>query len=187
MTINKYILLTGGLLLLTLLVKAKKVTTKMFSKFPSNLQLKLNLLNDSLTFAGVPDDKRKFLISQLLFETGAFTKKSKVAELNNNFSGIKWLNKPYQLASKGSEVPISERVNPYPQASLNYYAYFKTYNDWAIDYKRILSTFGAKPIEATSLLDYVTRLGKNKYFDITKPNATKNYYLGMKSYYDKIQ
>ena len=185
MTVNKYLLLTGGLLLISLVLKAKKVSTKMFSKFPALIQLKLNALNDSLTFAGVPEEKRKYLISQILFETGSFTAKSKVAELNNNFTGIKWLNKPYQKASKGSDVPTKERKTP-ASNPLNFYAYFTDFNAWATDYIRILSTFGSKPINATSLVDYVNRLAKNKYFDVTQPNAVNNYYKGLKYFYDKL-
>lgn len=182
--VKKYILLTGGLLLISLLLKAKKVS-KMFSNFAPSVQLKLNVLNDSLINAGIPEEKRRFLISQILFETGKFTAKSNVAKLNNNFTGIKWINKPYQKARQGSSVPMSERKSP-ANNPLNFYALFDSFDAWAQDYKRILSTFGSKPIEATTLTDFVNRLAKNKYFDTTRPDAIKNYYNGLKYYFDKL-
>lgn len=182
---NKYIYLTVGLLLITILLKAKNISTKMFSNFAPSIQLKLNLLNDSLINAGIPEEKRRFLISQILFETGKFTAKSNVAKLNNNFTGIKWINKPYQKARQGSNVPLSERKSP-ASNPLNFYALFDSYDDWAKDYKRILSTFGSKPIEATTLTDFVNRLAKNKYFDTSTPDKIKNYYNGLKYFFDKL-
>lgn len=178
---NKYIILTGGLLLISLLIKASTIKNKMFSNFAPSVQMKLNVLNDSLINAGIPEEKRRFLISQILFETGKFTSKSNVAKLNNNFTGIKWLNKPYQKAKQGSAVPLSERISP-ANSPINFYAKFDSFNDWANDYKRILSTFGAKPINAINLKDFARRLKLNKYYG----SSENEYYKGLKFYFDKL-
>jgi hypothetical protein len=172
---DKYIFLTAGLLFFAWIARARaagsrtltktaKKTKMLFSNFASPVREKLAIIEDSIRQTGAPEDRIKWLLAQVLHETGVFTAKSKVAELNNNFSGIKWLNKKHQIATKGSPVPPGERVRP-ASSPINFYAKFETPADWARDYYRIVSTFGTKPIiNATDLKDYVKRLKQNKYF-----------------------
>lgn len=106
-----------------------------------------------LVKAGIPDDIIPMAIAQVAFETGGF--KSHVSHADNNWSGIKFINKPYQKnAVRGSKSPEGD-----------YYAHFASDADWARDYKRILSINGDKaPIYAKDLQDFVQRLHNNHYF-----------------------
>lgn len=179
---NKYFLLTAGLLFLSLVSFAKKKYSAMFSNFSPSIQSKLNIIASGLSQYNLPEEKLKWIIAQVLFETGLFTRKSNVAINNNNYSGIKWLNASRQKnATKGTEVPLSERVSP-ASSSINFYAKFNSYQDWARDHYRIISTFGTKPITATTLKDYISKLKQNKYFG----SSELDYYNGVKKYYDKL-
>ena len=179
----KYFFITLGALLLTSLVKAgKKMSSIKFTKFKPNEASKLLMLDEALTNAGFTGDSLNFALAQLLFESGRFTARSQVSVLNNNYSGIKFLNKPYQKAERGSAVPSAEKYSN-PNNPLNFYAKFSNIDDWAKDFKRILS-FGAKPIQATNINDYAQRLANNHYYDTKKTNAVKNYTNGLKSYFD---
>mgnify|MGYP000855866079 CR=1 FL=1 len=50
----------------------------------------------------------------------------------------KFINKPYQIATRGSNVPPSERITP-ANSPINFYAKFADVADWAKDYVRILN------------------------------------------------
>lgn len=180
----KYILLTIAGLLLYRFTKAGTMTK--FSKFTNSEALKLLALQNSMMIAGIKNPQLDFALAQLLFETGKFTNKSTVAAENNNYSGIKWLNKPYQKATRGSLAPASERL-PY-ESPLNYYAKYANINDWAIDFKRLLSlkrtanNLGA-PIKATTPEEFVKRLKLNSYF-----GGSESVYLrGIKNFLAKFQ
>jgi hypothetical protein len=180
---NKAILLTFlGLIIFYITKAGKKMTSVKFSKFKPNEALKLAMLESALINAGLTGNVLNYALSQLLFETGRFTSRSQVAVLNNNYSGIKFINKPYQKAERGSPVPVGERYNN-SNNPLNFYAKFKDADAWAKDFVRILS-FGAKPVNATSITDYAQRLANNNYYDTKKTNAVKNYTNGLKSYFD---
>ena len=180
---TKAILLTGGLLFIALITKAKTTAVK-FANFSPGVALKLGITANALKNAGIDETRLKFALSQLLLETGQFTKSSQVATLNNNFSGIRYINKPYQKASQGSPVPVSERISP-ASNPLNFYAKFATVQDWANDYKRILS-IKSQPIKATTLSDFNARLARNGYYDTRRPNAANNYYNLLKFYFSKL-
>jgi hypothetical protein len=174
---GKYIILTIGGLLVYNILKAGSMANK-FAKFTSAEALKLLSLQNSLQKAGLSGDSLNYALSQILYETGRFTKRSQVSAANNNYSGIKWLNKPHQIATQGTLVPPNERVKD-PNSPLNYYAKFTDMDAWARDYVRILS-FGAKPKLATSIDNFVDRLVTNGYFDI-KGKAI--YLKGIKIYF----
>jgi hypothetical protein len=106
-----------------------------------------------LEAAGMPEPAIPFAAAQAAFETGGF--KSHISKVDNNWSGIKWINKPYQNATKGSPAPSREG---------GYYAHFDSPQDWATDFVRILSLGAQKPKDAASIEDYVTRLHDNRYF-----------------------
>jgi hypothetical protein len=160
---RKILILTAVGLLLYKLVKAGKSMSAKFINFKAEEQAKLQMLEAALIKAGMKLPQLNFALAQLLLETGRFTRKSAVATLNNNYTGIKFLNKPYQVAERGSSVPAAEQDKSHPNAPLNFYAKFKDADGWAKDYVRILS-FGAKPIQATTIEDFNTRLQKNKYY-----------------------
>jgi hypothetical protein len=159
---RKILILSAIGLLLYKLVKGKTMSAK-FVNFKAQEAAKLQMLEAALINAGLKVPVLNFALAQLLLETGRFTRKSAVATLNNNYTGIKFLNKPYQIAERGSSVPSAEQNKANPNAPLNFYAKFKDADGWAKDYVRILS-FGAKPINATTIEDFNTRLQKNKYY-----------------------
>lgn len=159
-----------------------------FTNFKNPEIIKLTVLQDSLIRAGLKEPQLKYALAQLLFETGRFTAKSKVATENNNFSGIKWLNKKYQKATRGTLAPPSERVADI-NSPINYYAKFETIDDYAKDFVRILSlqraaNLSGKPITATTLTAYSDRLALNGYFDGNTAQKRLNYYKGLKKYFD---
>lgn len=159
-----------------------------FTNFKNPEIIKLTQLQDSLIKAGLKDPQLKYALAQILFETGRFTAKSKVAAENNNFSGIKWLNKKYQKATRGTLAPPSERVADI-NSPVNYYAKFDNIDDYAKDFVRIISlqraaNLSGKPITAPSLTAYVDRLALNGYFDGNTAAKRLNYYKGTKKYFD---
>lgn len=94
------------------------------------------------------------ILAQTAFETNYY--KSNAFLIDNNASGIKWINKPYQDATIG--IQSSEKGS--------HYAHFTNLTKWAIDLKRILSVNrgAGRPIDATTVQDYVHRLKANGYF-----------------------
>lgn len=115
-----------------------------------NAKNQLSKIFAAIRAVGFPPNVEQWLLVQAYGESGGFT--NRAYNLDNNPSGIKWLNKPYQTATKG--IHSSEN---------NYYAHYANLVDWAKDMKRILS-FGAKPYNAANLTDYVHRLKQNRYF-----------------------
>lgn len=141
------------------------MTSSKFSNFKPTDAIKLTALENTLKAAGFKEPQLNFALASLLHETGIFSKKQSLTEKNNNYSGIKWINASRQKnATKGQPVPPSERDTINPNNPLNYYAKFASIQDWANDYKRITSTFGFKPILATSPEDWAHRLKLNSYF-----------------------
>lgn len=108
-------------------------------------------INQLLYNAGFPAAVAPWSAAQAILESINGT--SHVAKTDNNLSGIKWVNKPYQKATRGIKSPEG-----------NYYAHYATWQDWANDFKRVLSVGPDAPINATSMQDYVNRLHKHKYF-----------------------
>jgi len=105
---------------------------------------------------GFPKETINFFVAQAMFESNF---NSHVALENKNLTGIIFINKPYQKnASKGLKMPTAD--------GNGFYAKFDSLNDWAKDYKRILSLDkgNGKPIEAKNLIDFVSRLKTNYYF-----------------------
>lgn len=124
-------------------------------------------LKQLLISVGFPASTINLFVAQVLHETGGPKFNSAVALQNNNLSGIKWINASFQKATQGIKSPEG-----------NYYAKFDTVQDWAKDYKRILS-FGSKPINAKDSTDFATRLRQNTYFTDTVGNYLNglNYWL----------
>jgi len=125
---------------------------------PGELLADIARIKALLQRAGVPNNSLNYAIAQVMLESNLG--KSNVAKINTNYSGIKWINKPYQKATKGSKSPEGD-----------YYAKFATPLDWAIDYRRILALDGPQgaPIKSDTIDQFLTRLEANKYF------TSKNY------------
>jgi hypothetical protein len=121
-----------------------------------------------LSTNGVPMPAAEYAAAAVAHETADFT--SRVSARDKNYSGIKFINKPYQKATKGSPAP--EGGN---------YAHYDGGLGWAKDYSRILHLKPGEPYKANSLADFVHRLKMNKYF--TDDEA--NYLRGATSFYNK--
>jgi hypothetical protein len=163
---KKIFLLTVLAIMIYKITKGKKIMSTKFIKFKPDEADKLQTLEAALIKNGLKLPQLNFALAQLLLETGRFTSKSKVSTLNNNYTGIKFLNKPYQIAEKGTEAPPNESKGLAINSPLRYYAKFKDANGWAKDYIRILS-FGSKPIQAITIEDFNKRLKANKYYGST--------------------
>lgn len=176
---KKIIVLTAAGVLISLIIKSGKFRMQ-FKKFEPETAEKLSDIYTALKAQGLNDKQIKFALAQVLHETGNFTPKSNVARLNTNFSGIKWINKPYQKASKGSPVPPSERVPG--NVAYNFYAKFDSVKDWAIDYIRILKLKN-NPLGAETLGDFLAKVAANKYYDL---KGLKAYQAGVTKYFDML-
>jgi hypothetical protein len=160
---KKIFILTAIALLFYKLTKGRKTMSTKFIKFKADEAAKLQALEQALVNNGIEQPILNFALAQILLETGRFTRRSAVATLNNNYTGIKFLNKSYQDAQRGSAAPPAEQDKANPNSPLNFYAKFRDMNAWAKDYKRILS-FGAKPINSTNIEDFAARLKRNGYY-----------------------
>lgn len=154
------------------------------NNFKDSTRIKLLSILTALEKQNLTPEQIKFALSQILLETGEFSSKSNVAKLNNNYTGIKFINKPYQIAVKGSPVPPSERVKP-DNTPYNFYAKFDNIGDWAKDYIRILNLRG-KPIQSDTLEQFHNKLTKNKYYDTSNQNKIDNYLKNLRFYYNKL-
>ena len=127
---------------------------------------------------GWPDGPvRIYAIAQIMHESDGLT--SAVANEDNNYSGITWLNKPYQKATAGRSRPASEGGG--------HYAHYATFADYLNDFKRILSlnTGGqGRPIDARSAAEYGDRLRANHYF--TDPNYHTKFNAALKKVSDAV-
>jgi hypothetical protein len=183
-----------GILFLTLVLysnglfdnfdKARKMLFDViFKKYNVSVAKNVQAVYDALIKAGLPLQTIKLCIAQVLHETAHFNPEiSKVAALNNNYSGITWVGSPAQKATgatKGSARQKSEGSN---------YAKYPNVISWAKDYIRILNLKN-KPIQATGINDFVNRLAKNNYFDtdpVKYPNAVPNYLKNVTFYHNLL-
>lgn len=181
----KYLGITFILFFITKIVNAKSKSMFVLNEFKENVRLKLILIIGALQDLGLNDEQIKFALSQILLETGQFSTKSNVFKLNNNYSGIKFINKPIQVAVKGSPVPPSERVSP-ANSPINWYAKFSDVGAWAKDYVRILNLKKNKPLQAVSIDDFHKRLTANKYYDTSKQKNIDNYLKNLRYFYTRL-
>ena len=125
--------------------------------YPTLLYGLAKLLNAS----GFPKAGQPYFLAQTMMESG--DENSPIARDDNNFSGIQFINKPYQVATASK----LHTINGKPAA------HFASPGAWADDYKRILSLDRGKgrPIDATSAQQFYERLLANKYF--TKNEADR--------------
>lgn len=114
---------------------------------PNLLYALAKLLNSE----GFPKAGQPYFMAQIMFESN--NESSALARDDNNFSGIRFINKPYQKATASTKHPG--------------FAHYNNPGEWADDYKRILSlNIGKKgrPIDATSAQEFYERLKANGYF-----------------------
>lgn len=141
------------------------------AKTISALFEQLMYITRDLRAGGIPEPVLTYVLAQIMYESDWMT--SKVANWDNNYSGIKWLNKPFQLnATKGL-----------PAGDGSFYAHFASWKDWIQDYKRILSLNSGgtgRPIDATTAKQFVDRLRANKYFQ------DANYHVGFNAALRKV-
>ena len=98
-----------------------------------------------------------FLMAQIMVETGVFTSRVKVFDLNNNASGILYTGSAAQIANgatRGSLRPANEGGN---------YARFENLDNWAKEYFRVLNK-GVFPLNSSNITEFTTKLKTNKYF-----------------------
>ena len=97
-----------------------------------------------------------YCIAQLMLESDWLT--SAVGNEDNNYTGITFINKPYQKATRG-------RAKPARDGGGNY-AHFANFREFLTDYKRILSLNKGqgRPIDSTTAQEFYTRLKANGYF-----------------------
>jgi len=135
-------------------------------------------IDNNMAAGGWPDGLiRIYAIAQIMLESDWLT--SAVGNENNNYSGINWINKPYQNATRGRSKPASEGGG--------YYAHYNNFGDYLADFKRILSlnTGGkGRPIDATSAAEYGERLRANHYF--TDPNYHTKFNATLKKISDAV-
>lgn len=122
----------------------------------------------ALILAGMKPEFLPIAIAQIAHETAGFT--SNVAITCNNLSGIKYIGKSYQNATKCTGSPEG-----------NSYAKFENYTAWAADYIRILSN-GYRPIDAKNVNDFAYRLKQNNYYTDT----VTNYTAGLNAWLDRF-
>lgn len=143
-----------------------------------------NIIYDLFVKTGFPINSIKYSVAQALHETG--NKIDQPHEIDGkNWSGITYINNKLlqKNAKRGNLKPKEDWSNPnIPE----YYAWFETVEDWARDFKRLVSRnngLKGKPIEATTLQDYVARLKANHYFGDTE----KNYFSSLTFWLEKVK
>jgi len=136
---------------------------------PGALYAQIVEVNRQFTDVGFPKTlATTYAIAQMMMESDWMT--SNQGNVDNNFSGIKWINKPYQKATRGTSSPEG-----------GYYAHFASFKDWARDFLRILSLNTGKmgrPIDATTAQQYGDRLKANHYD--TDPNYASKFNAALK-------
>jgi len=142
---------------------------------------------DTLYSNGFSTKQISFTLPQLLLESGYFTSKSYLQDINP--LGIKY--KP--------TAPSIDTTQGRKSTEGDYYARFGSRNSLAKEYKRILSLKRAgnkigKPIDAVDLRDFSKRLRANGYFGIPEleyfnglVGANKNIAIAVPDYLDQLK
>lgn len=109
----------------------------------------------AMVSAGIPPTILEWAFPQAAMESGGFT--SPISRDDNNFSGILFTGRGNQ---KNATRSTKHRLTDSGMAV----AHFATIEDWAVDFKRVISLGTYKPISATTREVYFTRLKANNYF-----------------------
>ena len=131
----------------------------------------------ALANAGFSGKDLLFALAQSAHETKNYTDEKITS--HNNPSGITFINNPdrQKNATKGRPLPENPKYS---------YAKFKTLNDWAKDYKRIIGKAITSSSDTTS---YATALGAKGYFEVSPryPKAIQHYAEGLDYHLKNIQ
>lgn len=116
-----------------------------------------------------------FVIAQSRLESSDY--KSNVYKNNNNGFGMKFIGQP--LATKGTLVPVSERVRPIT-ANINYYAKYNTFQDSVKDAVQRLFNITKNGVTPQMLKNATTSV---EYANLQK---TRGYFGGTALAYSKM-
>lgn len=156
----------------------KKMFEAILKKYGQKRLDKFQMVYNALKQLNLTELQFKFVLAQIMVETGMFVKENGVFEKNTNASGISWSGSVGQRstgATQGTARPAKEGKN-------TYYAKYPNLTAWAKDYMRVLNK-GSFPLKAENITDYVHRLKINKYF--ADPEAV--YLKNAKFYYNLIE
>jgi hypothetical protein len=152
--------IAGGILLLLLVSKRAGAVdlSSLNDQFDAGRVARLQGVANELSARGITGDTLKFLLAQILVETGLFTN---VANMNavdnlNNYAGI---SSNGQLRAYG------------------------TISDFVDDYLRVLNLPNNYPIQATDINDFNARLKANGYYEDSATTYGNNlvYYFNLLS------
>lgn len=124
----------------------------------------------TLKKVGIPDKILVYCLALIYYETGNMT--NSLAKYDNNYSSIRFINKPYQDATESTHKKG--------------FAHFTDADKWAKDFKRILSLNigkAGRPIDANTAQEFYDRLAANHYFT---PAEAAQYSLGFNSWLRKV-
>ena len=133
----------------------------------------LTNVSNALLAAGMPANVLYFALSQVLYETAAFS--SNLSTDDNNYSGIIFINDDTTQLN-------SYQGLPFPGSNSYYYAGFYSVKDWATDYMRVIELGTADPLQSSTVNDFATALKQNNYYTQDEPT----YAAGMQHYYNLL-
>lgn len=179
---NKNILKSG--LIFVLLFIAIKLGTKdtrrmnlftaISEKYGKAKAQQFDIIYNTLVKLGLSPLLIKYIISQVMHETGVLASTQSLTNYNN-YSGITWGNNAAQKATGAIKAPSVQ-----PENTTVSYAAYPTPTNWAKDLIRILSFAPNYPIKANSIEDYAKRLKDNNYYTASLTVYTN----GLKKYYN---
>ena len=156
----------------------KKMFEAILKKYGQKRLDKFQMVYNALKALNLTELQFKFVLAQIMVETGMFIKETGVFEKNTNASGITWSGSVGQRSTGATQ----GTARPTKEGKGTFYAKYPNLTAWAKDYMRILNK-GSYPLKATSIKDYVHRLKLNKYF--ADPEAV--YLKNATFYYNLIQ
>lgn len=166
---NKNLVYTSLLLLIGFALFSKKriIYQTILKKYGDVKARKFKEVEAAVNSLPISKKAKSFVMAQILVETGFFSSKAKVYDLNTNASGIFYTGSAAQIANgatKGTPRPANEGGN---------YAKFNNLNDWVKEYYRVLNR-NAMPLNASNIVDFGARLKQNNYFTDTLAKYQNN-------------
>lgn len=157
---NKFILIAGVIGIAFLLLDKNKnmIQSAIFKKYGTVRSEKFFRVLNAVKKLPLNKKQLEFIMAHIMTETGMFTSRSTVFDLNNNASGIYYSGSAAQKANgatKGTLRPASEGGN---------YARFQSLDNWAKEYFRVLNK-GSFPLTAKNIIEYNDKLKINNYYD----------------------
>jgi hypothetical protein len=135
------------------------------AKTLSALAAQVQYIYNELVSVGFPRSVvTTYAISVMLLESNWMT--SNLANVDNNYSGIKFVSAELQRATPGIMSPEGNR-----------YAHYNTFKDWARDFLRVLSLNRGgmgRPIDARNAAEFIDRMRANGYFTASNYHTAFN-------------